>query len=177
MIRRMRPLSARLSRLACLRACLLLVFDLVPAIRPVRVGAPVRRTPLTAKDHAGRLNPRPDHADEAQRALVQRLEAVQLVAGDVHHVPLPYLVDLVAQSDPRTAGDDHHSVVVGMALASGPAACRDIEVPDPIARGALGLSDQLVLADAGQRRIAVLERDDALPPGLSAAMDDAHLSA
>src|SRR5690242_19951747 len=99
---------------------------------------------------------------------------MQLVARDVDHVALPHLVHFVAKGDARTPGDDHDPVVVRVALAGGAPAGRDIEVPDAIARGALGLADQLVLAHARQLWVTVLLGGDPLPPVSAAAMDDAH---
>ena len=75
----------------------------------------------------------------------------QLVARHVNHVPLPHLVRLLAQGDPRTAGDDHHAVVVGVPLARGPPARGHLEVAHPVLARALGLADQLVLAHARER--------------------------
>jgi hypothetical protein len=54
-------------------------------------------------------------------------------------------------------------VVVGVALAGGSAARRNLEIAHPVLAGALGLADQLVLAHAGQRRIVVGLGLDALP--------------
>ena len=125
------------------------------------------------------------YTHEPERRLAERLEAVQLVAGDVHDIALADLVRLVAERDPRPPRDDHHAVVVGVALARSPAAGRNLEVAHPVLAGALGLADQLVLADPGERRVVVGLRLDALPAGPSlrpagasgragAPMDHAH---
>ena len=66
--------------------------------------------------------------------------------------PPPPRASLLAQRHPRAAGDDHHPVVVGVALARGAAAGGHLEVAHPILARALGLADQLVLAHARERR-------------------------
>src|ERR687895_2459487 len=83
-------------------------------------------------------------ADEAERLVADRFEAVQLVAGDVDHVAGAELVKLVPERHPRAAVLDHDAVVVWMLLERGAAARRHREVAHAVGRRPVGGADQLV---------------------------------
>jgi regulator of protease activity HflC (stomatin/prohibitin superfamily) len=102
-------------------------------------------------------------ADEAQRLGPERLEAVQLAARDVDDVARADLVDVVAERHTRAPALDHDAVVVRVALARRAPAGGHVEVAHAVVRRAVGRADELVLLDAGQPRVVVTLRGDALP--------------
>src|ERR687892_114415 len=83
-------------------------------------GTPARATRATARRSgsaaAGGTPRRRGDADEAERLVADRLEAVELVRRDVHHVARTELVLRVAQRDARAAALDHDAVVVRVPL-------------------------------------------------------------
>ena len=80
---------------------------------------------------------RVDHADEAERLIAERLEAVQLIAFDIHGVARPDVVGVVSEGDAGTSGDDHDAVIVWMALAGGAPRGRHVEIAHAVGPGTL----------------------------------------
>ena len=88
---------------------------------------------------------------------------MQLAARDVDDVARADLVDVVAERHTRAPALDHDAVVVRVAFARGAPAGRHVEVAHAVVRRAVGRADELVLLDAGQPRVVVTLRGDALP--------------
>jgi hypothetical protein len=62
---------------------------------------------------------------------------------------------ICAERHTRPAPLDHDPVVVRMALERDASPGRHVEVAHPIAGGAVGRPDQIVLLDSGQRRVVI----------------------